>query len=104
MNERKLSELEAKGEAQVLRELATGLHGDPGSQAWIDVDTWLRLKDIERREKIAASDEELQRIAASSASRSATEQAKSNSLMRIMIVVNVITAILVAIISTLLAK
>ena len=41
-------ELEKLGEAEVLKGMANGLHGQPGSQVRSQVEAWLRLKELER--------------------------------------------------------
>lgn len=43
-----VEELENLGEAEVLRGMAKGLHGQPGSQVRSQVEAWLRLKEFER--------------------------------------------------------
>lgn len=43
-----VEELEKLGEAEVLRGMAKGLHGQPGSQVRSQVEAWLRLKEFER--------------------------------------------------------
>lgn len=43
-----IEELEKLGEAEVLRGMANGLHGQSGSQVRSQVEAWLRLKEYER--------------------------------------------------------
>jgi len=43
-----IEQLEKLGVAEVLRGMARGLHGQPGSQVRSEVEAWLRLKEFER--------------------------------------------------------
>ncbi|MGD0585090.1 MAG: toll/interleukin-1 receptor domain-containing protein [Oryzomonas sp.] len=50
-----IEELEKLGEVEVLRGMANGLHGQPGSPLRSQVEAWLRLKEFERNHSNSSS-------------------------------------------------
>jgi hypothetical protein len=63
MDSNQLNDLESRGPATVLREMARGLHGQPGSPLRSEVDAWILSKMYERDNEAIRSARRANRIA-----------------------------------------